>query len=139
MGEALTQAIHRAVREQRRDLAAQCISHDFGEQDLRIRIVNAYRQQESVVIERLIRAKLDDPWSFFSRMGYESFDKARANWDWYLWCLTCPSNEFAEWSMTVRLEGWGCADMPLDSVDLQLVAATFHARVIVSQLIEPAV
>lgn len=136
--QALTLALHRAAREQGDGAQSMGITPEFTEQELRLRIVSAYRQQEPSVTEQVIQAKIDDPWSFFCRMGYRDLKDAKQQWEWYLWCLTCQAGDFQEFAQSHQRESMACIDMPLDSVDLQVVAVTFRTQIIVSRLMEAA-
>jgi len=98
------------------------------ERQLRGTLVSEYLRQSEAEIEKILEAKFEDHFSFFSRCGIADLQQARSFWDWYLLCvLDCES--FGD-EVDVR--------MPLDMVDMQILACVFGTQINILQLFEPA-
>lgn len=129
------------------------------EQALRRCLVNTYRQQQPEVLDEVLCAKLADPLSFFSLAGYREregggLDEARSHWPWYLYSLTFDTADFLPghaanvasaggFQEPTQKEVWSL-DMeppvllPLDFVDIQVLAKTCNVQIIVSRLLDMA-
>ena len=82
----------------------------------------------------VVAAKLRCKLSIFRILRYQE-EEALQHWNWYLYCLTLDSHYFAQHSIS----GARCAvRMPMDSVDMYLLARILKVQIVVSQLWEPA-
>lgn len=89
-------------------------------------MVNAYVSFSDDDVDRIVRAKCRDDFSYFGK--YYKFETARLHWDWYLSCLLFSDADPRQ-----------TPAMPLDFVDLLLLAMLYEAQITVSQLEEATV
>jgi len=105
------------------------------EENVRQILVGGYERLDRAAIHVVVAAKLRGAvgrrGSFFRLLGEQCGDEeARSWWTWYLYCLTFPSSEDAPQSV-VR--------MPLDMVDLQMLALHFGISITVSRYLRDAI
>ena len=103
-------------------------------------LVQTYASFKGAQLEALLEAKLADELSFFHSARY-SLERAKDYWKWYLYCLTFHSGDFSaggqSWNKYPR-STTVVARMPLDIVDLALLAQFLNAQITVSRLNQPA-
>ena len=103
-------------------------------------LVQTYASFKGAQLEALLEAKLADELSFFHCARY-SLERAKDYWKWYLYCLTFHSRDFStdgqSWNKYPR-STTVVARIPLDTVDLALLAKFLNARITVSRLNQPA-
>ena len=103
-------------------------------------LVQTYASFKGAQLEALLEAKLADELSFFHCARY-SLERAKDYWKWYLYCLTFHSRDFStdgqSWNKYPR-STTVVARIPLDIVDLALLAKFLNARITVSRLNQPA-
>ena len=103
-------------------------------------LVQAYAKLTEAEVEAVLEAKLMDELSFF-HSAMSSVEESKKHWKWYLYCLTFHSKEFStdgeSWNNVPR-SNTAVARLPLDMVDLGLLARFLTAQITVSRLDEPA-
>lgn len=102
-----------------------------SEQQLRRRLVEAYGATQGPALRRLVETKRADPLSYFYFM--RSTDAARLQWPWYLYCLTFASSDLAGGGVEA-----GVVNMPLDAIDVQVLADVLCTQITVRHFLEPA-
>ena len=99
-------------------------------------LLRAYTSLTEREMEEVLEAKIADELSFFHFAGY-TLESAKVHWKWYLYCLTFHSSEFStdgkSWDKLPR-SNKVVARLPLDSVDLCLLARWLKAQITVSRL-----
>jgi len=150
--ESLSQALRRAQQERKRDEEAlrvaqenmeatggqmegdggfhQWVDEDTSEESIRARLIEAYSRQTKETMEQIAQAKIEDRLSFFS--AYKAKEDVLQHWNWYLHCLSFTVADFRT---------GGCASdsdvsMPLDTVDLQVIASAYCTQITVLRLLE---
>ncbi|CAJ1364934.1 unnamed protein product [Effrenium voratum] len=104
------------------------------ERELRSLVVQTYKSLGLQGKAKVVAAKLRCKLSIFRILRYQE-EEALQHWNWYLYCLTLDSHYFAQHSIS----GARCAvRMPMDSVDMYLLARILKVQIVVSQLWEPA-
>uniref|UniRef100_A0A7S4SFP8 Uncharacterized protein n=1 Tax=Alexandrium monilatum TaxID=311494 RepID=A0A7S4SFP8_9DINO len=114
---------------------------NLTESDLRRRLVFLYSRQAKETVRSIVQAKLNDELSFFhSWVVNRSCEKggvelALSKWDWYLYCLTFETGDFLT---DIRTSEPMLVQMPLDTVDLRVVAQLFNVQITVTRMFEEA-
>mmetsp|Transcript_39426 Transcript_39426/g.111682 ORF Transcript_39426/g.111682 Transcript_39426/m.111682 type:complete len:602 (-) Transcript_39426:20-1825(-) len=146
---SLTWALRRAKQERLREEAAAAVAaaaqrgaeSDCGsaekvqegdgptEQDLRRCLVDTYARALGQTLQSILKAKMEDPLSFFH--SFRTLSSAYRYWAWYLYCLTFEVLDFAGGAVEE-----GVINMPLDTVDLQVLASAFSTQITLSRLME---
>lgn len=104
----------------------------ISEARVRQKLVTAYEGLHEDKIFAVLKAKLEDPWSFFHIAKYEgNLEVARKHWTWYIYCLAFESSNVSEAGSPIPL-----AAMPLDTVDLQVIANSFRVQITIARLLD---
>eukprot|EP00927_Polykrikos_kofoidii_P013083 TRINITY_DN15694_c0_g1_i1.p1 TRINITY_DN15694_c0_g1~~TRINITY_DN15694_c0_g1_i1.p1 ORF type:complete len:572 (-),score=76.02 TRINITY_DN15694_c0_g1_i1:73-1788(-) len=121
------------------DALASALGHvrllgNSDEVELRRRLICAYRHQPPKSVHMIVKAKRDDPLSWFhcARRAWPKWTTQDV-WPWYLYCLSFSLTE-VEQEFASQPESTICF-MPLDLVDLYVVASIFRVQITVTQLI----
>lgn len=146
--QAVAKGLSRARFEQKRDAcqkAAGAAESDaeaiatpseqslkVTEDEVRQRLVQVYMSVSSWEREVIIVDKLKDELSYFSKMRYRTVQEALEHWQWYLFSLTFKAEDFES---KAKHEHEGAKCMPLDTVDLQILAVTFETQITVSHML----
>jgi len=110
---------------------------NLTEQELRQRLVTVYTMQRNEgAVRAIITAKRRDELSLLNRLNFKSCNEALKYWEWYLLCLTYSSDTLA--SLTDEQSDLIVA-VPLDKVDLQVVAHLFNVHITLSQWMNESV
>mmetsp|Transcript_10529 Transcript_10529/g.23180 ORF Transcript_10529/g.23180 Transcript_10529/m.23180 type:complete len:531 (+) Transcript_10529:48-1640(+) len=129
-GELLQE--YRAQELQLPELCKQDIKEDL----IRAVLVETYAKlrgpENADLREALLAKKKEDSRSVFNIIDAESGEKF---FDWYLYCLSCPSDLGSQSPNTAE----EFMHIPLDFVDLQVIADTFLAQITVLQYNDNAV
>eukprot|EP00931_Biecheleriopsis_adriatica_P077022 TRINITY_DN50665_c0_g1_i1.p1 TRINITY_DN50665_c0_g1~~TRINITY_DN50665_c0_g1_i1.p1 ORF type:complete len:545 (-),score=90.73 TRINITY_DN50665_c0_g1_i1:85-1719(-) len=135
--QALADALCESLRQQQRDLPTQAAPPGPSEKDIRAALIHTYRHQPDDVIQAIAQAKLEDELSFFALAKYSSSDEVLMHWDWYIYCLAFESSDFHSDGLAWDREPQADPEivrMPMDFVDLHVLARYFKAQVTVSML-----
>eukprot|EP00811_Abedinium_folium_P025846 NODE_3724_length_1995_cov_22.503212.p1 GENE.NODE_3724_length_1995_cov_22.503212~~NODE_3724_length_1995_cov_22.503212.p1 ORF type:complete len:395 (+),score=70.51 NODE_3724_length_1995_cov_22.503212:179-1363(+) len=129
---AIAQALQH-VREQNLDVPEDWPAK-VTEAEVRSRVVDFYRRQPPEVLPVIAREKLHDPTSYFCVAGYTEELEVAAHWSWHLFCLTydVPADDNTAVQSHV-------VPMPLDTVDMRLVAEAFQVKITVTRPLEEAI
>jgi len=109
---------------------AGAVNGDGAERRVRQCLVDGYMQQSAEGTRKIMKNKLRDNPGLAQIMGGQDVSQALPLWPWYLECLLCCSSEPLE-ETAVR--------MPLDMVDLQMIAARLNVAITVSQFMRQVV
>ncbi|CAE7338112.1 mask [Symbiodinium pilosum] len=108
------------------------------EADIRTALVHAYQDMPPAAHRAVAEAKLKDELSIFQMAHFPDADAVIRHWKWYLHCLTFESHEFTSdgtcWDKFPDLDDPCIVRMPLDCVDLQILARIFKVQITVSRL-----
>mmetsp|Transcript_91734 Transcript_91734/g.182261 ORF Transcript_91734/g.182261 Transcript_91734/m.182261 type:complete len:514 (+) Transcript_91734:37-1578(+) len=129
--QALALALEQAALEPITEpiLGQAAFGSNVTERQLRETLVNTYMAQDEDEIQEILEAKCADDLSFFSKCNIVEWEQARSYWEWYLSCV-----------LDVDVFGKGyVVRMPLDLVDIQILACLFSAQINVMHLLEPAI
>ena len=115
-----------------------------GDEDLetafRRVLVQVYASLEGEKLDSVLEAKLSDELSLFHGLQY-AMQQAKELWKWYLYCLTFHSSDFSSdgqsWNKLPR-SNVVVARLPVDTVDLCVLARALAAQITVSRLDQPA-
>lgn len=102
---------------------------EASEQELRQNVVHQYCHLNPITLDIVLEAKRCDRLSFFNLIGCE-LEEARSYWTWYLYCLTFLVGDVNEHV------GNHVACIPLDTIDLMIVARALRVQITVSRLVE---
>lgn len=142
--EAITLALRRAAYEKK---LAHALAQSHGvqledakvlqleyldERALRAGVVTVYLSLNPSIMERVIKAKLNDPLSYF-KLAECTEDRAWNEWTWYLLSLTHSTEDFEQGKATSAQVRPEVAHMPLDMVDLQVIAHLFDVQIVISR------
>ncbi|CAJ1458988.1 unnamed protein product [Effrenium voratum] len=140
-------ALHRDVQDttpmgcpwQSLQAAMRHSGREVTEKQMRGALVAAYRAMEEWQKVRIAEQKLLDELSFFHVTRYSDKEAVLGHWDWYLYCLTFQSQDFLKEGQLKLLPEATVLRMPLDFVDLHLLAHIFQVQITVHQLQQSAV
>lgn len=109
------------------------------ESNMRRWLVQVYGTLSLEAAQSVAKAKLRCQLSFFHKTRYH-VDLVLKHWAWYLYCLTFPSNSFAEEDQWAKIcegpvKGAFVVRMPMDSVDLYFLARLLKRRILLLELL----
>ena len=109
------------------------------ESNMRRWLVQVYGTLSLEAAQSVAKAKLRCQLSFFHKTRYH-VDLVLKHWAWYLYCLTFPSNSFAEKDQWAKIcegpvKGAFVVRMPMDSVDLYFLARLLKRRILLLELL----
>lgn len=116
---------------------AKAITHAYSlptehltEERVRAILVKTYKDLNETDLQRVASAKLEEKTSFFCMTAaFRDVQAVREYWNWYLYCLTHRTAEIYDDDCNA-----GVVRMPLDNVDLQVLASFFCTGIVVSKL-----
>ena len=114
------------------------ISHAYrevAESQIRAALIETYLKLDGAVLDALAREKLQHETSFFYMTQFRDVEEVKKYWPWYLYCLSFESCEFEDSNFP---ENGTVVKIPMDYIDLQVLAICLRAKFVVSHLDSPA-
>lgn len=111
------------------------ISEAFREVEehfVRSTLIESYRKLTGPALEALLCEKLKQETSFFHMTKFRDVEEVRRHWNWYLYCLTFESWQFEQEDLENHPHY--VVRVPMDYIDLQVLATCFRAKITVSHL-----
>eukprot|EP00439_Symbiodinium_sp_Y106_P017214 s4831_g2.t1 len=155
--QSLTRALEESRRRRWREARSEGTDLELDpitEADLRKSLVHAYKEllpelfqpfpqiflwpMPESVLRVVAEAKLKDELSIFQLGHFPDTGEVLEHWKWYLFCLTFESREFTSngvhWDKHPDLAYPCIVRVPLDFVDLQILARIFKVQITVSRM-----
>eukprot|EP00435_Cladocopium_sp_Y103_P045619 s1361_g13.t1 len=104
---------------------------EVSESQIRSTLIESYRKFTGPALDALLCEKLKQETSFFHMTQFRDVEEVRSHWNWYLYCLTFESKEFEQ--ENPHRPRW-VVRIPMDYIDLQVLATILQARITVSHL-----
>ena len=114
------------------------ISHAYKEvteSQIRATLIETYLALDEAALDALARKKLQHEISFFYVTRFRDVEEVKKYWRWYLYCLSFESWKFEDTNFP---EKGTVVKIPMDYIDLQVLAISLQCKIGVSHLDSPA-
>lgn len=102
---------------------------EVEEKQIRSTLIESYRKLTGPALDALLCEKHKQETSFFHMTQFRDVEEIRRHWNWYLYCLTFESWQFEQENLPNYV-----VRVPMDYIDLQVLATCFRAKITVSHL-----